>query len=119
MEATEFEAWALGKLRNAGYSIFRTPWTHDCGADGVAKKEGQRDIVIQCKHSQTRSSITAIAIRDLLRAKDAYAMESPIMVAITNSDGFNREAIDLARRHNVHLLARAELQQWPQNVIAN
>jgi hypothetical protein len=113
MEATQFEGWALDRLRSAGYAVRKTPWSHDCGADGIATKSGKRDVVIQCKHSQLRTTISADAVRDLLRAKDAYGNESPLLVALTNSDSFNREALELAARHKVKLIARKDLLGWP------
>jgi superfamily II DNA or RNA helicase len=113
MEPTQFEAWALSRLRLAGYTVHRTPWSHDLGADGIARMSGRRDVVIQCKHSQNRQAITAKAVHDLLRARDAYGSIDPMLVAVTNSETFAKETIELARKNDVRLVARGDLARWP------
>ena len=114
MDATHFEMWALDRLREVGYMVHKTPWSHDCGADGIARKSGHKDIVIQCKHRQQRVSVSADAVRDLLRAKEAYGGNVPLLVALTNSDNFGRDAMNLAKENNIRLVARSELLNWPQ-----
>jgi len=116
MEPTQFESWALDRLREAGYTVHRTPWSHDYGADGIARKVGHKDIVIQCKHRQPRTTISVAAVQDLVRARDAYGSDAPLLIALTNSDNFASDARDLARKHNVQLIARADLLQWPRNI---
>jgi hypothetical protein len=117
MEPTEFENWTLDHLRLAGYAVHKTPWSRDYGADGIGKKVGYRDVVVQCKHSQLRTTITAAAVKDLLRAKEAYGGNAPILVALTNSDSFSSDAVDMAMRNDVALITRSGLPKWPHNVV--
>jgi len=113
MEPTQFETWALDRLREIGYTVHKTPWSHDYGADGIGTKPGRKDVVIQCKHRQLRTAVSSEAVQDLLRAKDAYGNDAPVLVALTNSDAFSSDAVDMAARNNVLLVTRADLLGWP------
>ena len=116
MEPIQFEEWALGVLRSIGYRVFRTPWSGDWGVDGIAKKPGHRDILIQCKHSQVGAAIPPQAVSRLLEARTAYGVSNPMLVVITNSSRFARETERLALAHSVRLVAREELDRWPRLV---
>lgn len=113
MEPIQFEDWVLHRLVEAGHQVNRTKKTGDYGADGIAyHRLTKRPYIIQCKHTQSGSSPDA-AISDLLRAKDAYMVTDPKLVAVTNAGSFGASARSLAKQHDMILVDRSSLLRWP------
>ena len=119
LEATAFEEWVLGELAQAGYDTRRTPRSGDCGADGLAifATEGNRHtVVVQCKHTQPDAMCGRTAVEEVLRSITATAYENAIVgeprpMVVTNAAGFTNDAMLLAKREGVRLIARGRLPQ--------
>jgi HJR/Mrr/RecB family endonuclease len=118
MEPLGFEDWVMDGLRTA-YQVSRTPRTGDRGADIIARDPiGARDdMIVQCKHTQTKNPCSEEAVEDLLRARDAYPLNDPNLVAVTNAVSFVAKAKAMAREHGIRLISREELPNWPSNIL--
>lgn len=114
MEPIQFEDFVLSQLSDIGYRIKRTPRSHDMGADGIAEwiDDSKRTIIIQCKHIQSSTTCSEEAVEDLIRAKDAYAYEKPILVAITNAKKYSERAQILASTQDISLISRNNILDW-------
>jgi SNF2 family DNA or RNA helicase len=113
MEPVQFEDWVLGRLKDVGHKVNRTPKSHDRGADGVAyHRISGRPYIVQCKHTQ-RTTSPDQAIGDLLRAQASYGLRDPGLVAVTNATGFGRSATATAKSSGIRLISRTELERWP------
>ena len=114
LEPRQFEEWVLQQLVVAGYRVQRTPVTGDGGADGIATSPAGLPIIVQCKHTQNPSrNCGAQAINDLIRAKDRYQLPNALLVAVTNAQGFSREAQEQAGKHAIRLIDATHLTIWP------
>ena len=114
MEPRQFEEWCLKRLQLAGYRVSRTPKSWDCGADGLAESEnGDKSIIIQCKHTQTETSCGEDAVHEVLAARQAYDRPDADLHAVTNAKAFVPAARKLAAKEGVKLIARDELLGWP------
>lgn len=113
MEPIQFEQWVLGRLKDVGHKVSKTPKSHDCGADGVAyHRTSGRPYIIQCKHTQC-STPPDKAIADLLKAKTSYSLKNPGLIAVTNAAAFGQAVADKAAREGVLLVCRSNLEKWP------
>lgn len=113
MEPIQFEDWVLRRLSDVGHKVSRTPKSHDHGADGIAyHRISGRPYIIQCKHTQSTTPPDG-AIQDLIRAKASYDLRDPVLVAVTNANGFGRFAAEAARNSGIVLVSRSGLERWP------
>ncbi|HYE34256.1 restriction endonuclease [Methylocaldum sp.] len=113
MEPVQFEQWVLGRLKDIGYKVSKTPKSHDYGADGVAyHRITGRPYIIQCKHTQC-STPPDKAVSDLLKARDSYSLKKPGLVAVTNATGFNSTTFAIAKAEGIALVCREDLENWP------
>lgn len=113
MEPIEFENWILGRLRDAGHRVSRTPKTRDGGADGLFyHRTSGRPYLIQCKHTQV-SAYADHAVDDLVRAKRAYNLNGSGFVAVTNAKAFGRAAANIAQELGIQLITGNDLEKWP------
>ena len=103
MEPLEFENWVLSGLRSVGFQVSRTPVTGDRSADIIARDPiGVRDdMIVQCKHTQTKNPCSEEAVEDLLRAKNAYPLDDPNLVAVTNAASYVAKAKAMAQEHGI------------------
>lgn len=117
MEPVQFEEWIIKRLRSDNFEVNRTPTSHDGGADVIAKSRvsGNR-LILQCKHTQRLSLCDDRAVNDLVRAATAYGGGDVTLVAVTNARGYTRKAQAKAAAHDVLLLDRAGLEDWPSNL---
>ncbi len=117
MEPEAFEEWVLGELGKAGYDTRKTPRRGDCGADGLAISGTgrQHTIVVQCKHTQQQDAKCGrTAVEEVLRSITAYEdaiVGEPRPMVVTNAAGFTNDAMLLAKREGVRLIARDGLSQ--------
>jgi HJR/Mrr/RecB family endonuclease len=118
MEPLGFEDWVMDGLRSA-YQVSRTPRTGDRGADIIARDPigARSDMIVQCKHTQTENPCSEEAVQDLLRAMDAYPLNNPNLVAVTNAATYVARAKSMAQEHGIRLIAREELPNWPNNIL--
>lgn len=120
LEPEAFEEWVLGKFQAAGYDTRPTPRSGDCGADGLAifRAGGdQHTIMVQCKHTQQQGGKCGrTAVEEILRSITAYEnaiVGEPRPMVVTNAAGFTNDAILLAKREGVRLIARDGLSKLP------
>ena len=119
LEATAFEEWVLGELAQAGYDTRRTP--------GVAIVEltvwqfSLQKVIgtlswCSGKHTQPDAMCGRTAVEEVLRSITATAYENAIVgeprpMVVTNAAGFTNDAMLLAKREGVRLIARGRLPQ--------
>lgn len=115
MEPLEFERWVTRKFRDAGFVAHRTPISGDHGADGIFRhKERNYYVVVQCKHTGNPDKLASPeAVKDLLRARTDYRLANPYLLAVTNATDFTDKAKGLAQQHDIILVTRHRLAQWP------
>ena len=117
-----FEHWIVDRARESGdWEASETPRSGDGGADAVLRHRRRHGTVavVQAKHTTERDRLTGeAAVRDLLRARDRYALGNPQLVAITNAVAFTEGARALALEHDVALVDRDRLGLWPNHVLA-
>ncbi len=111
-----FEAWTAEQFSSAGFQSHLTPRSGDGGADiilrplpgGVA-----RAVICQCKHRALGGRTDEQAVRDVLRARDAYKgrqawLNDPTLVVITNGN-LSLAAHALASERDVIVVDRSRL----------
>lgn len=103
MTGWEFERWLQSIFRQRGFSVMRTPYRGDFGADFVLTWNGMR-IAVQAKRS--RRPVGVSAIQEVVAAKAYYDCERAMVV--TNGY-FSDQALILARSNEVMLRDRDEL----------
>ena len=103
--------WWADKIKEYGMTVKETPKSWDKGADVVATHlENNKNYIFQCKHHNNPKTICDVeAVNDCLRAQEEYLIESPYLVALTNSEKFDDEAIKKAAQNNINLITRNEL----------
>lgn len=101
----EYEKYCANILNNNGWSAQITSGSGDHGVDVIAEKNGQY-VAIQCK--LYNSKIGNKAVQEV--ASGMKHWNSSIAVVVTNSD-YTKNAIDIARTHNVHLLHHSHLPE--------
>lgn len=112
-----FELWVLQALRTAGFRVARTPRSGDAGADGVAVAPVGSDLpalVIQCKVVQSGRLLGPAAVREAVTSLSRYQL--PVgtrAMVVTNAGGFTRLALESARKWDVVLIGRSELDELP------
>lgn len=104
MNGFEFEDFLAKLYQNMGYSIERTPYTGDQGADLIVSRYGEKS-VIQAKNYSDK--VSNKAVQEVVAAKGFYKCERAIV--ITNNY-FTNSAIDLAQANDVELIDRNKLE---------
>ena len=98
-----FEQYLASLFRRLGYSVERTSYQGDYGADLVVSKDGVKT-AIQAKRSKRKIGIKAV--QEAVAAKGYYSCDKAMVV--TNSF-FTRQAATLAHRNGVSLWDRNRL----------
>jgi len=113
MEPEAFERWVLERLREFGFFVQTTPRSGDAGADGIARSppdSDMPDLLIQCKHTQSERSIGPEAVEEVIRSRDRYDFEGPVLlVVVTNAASYTDSAQQLARTSGAKLIHRGQL----------
>jgi superfamily II DNA or RNA helicase len=118
MEPRQFERWVLTSLARDGWEVDQTPITHDGGADGISLHRGRNlRIIVQCKHRQFANTVCADDVVDeLLRARERYGIEAKL-IAVTNARSFSSAVISRAQLHEISLVSRSNLVEWPRGIV--
>ncbi|MCH4826375.1 restriction endonuclease [Planococcus halocryophilus] len=103
MSGAEFEEFLRLRYITEGYSVKKTPYTGDYGADLILEK-GQQKIAVQAK--RYKSNVGIKAVQEISAAKLHYGANEAWVV--TNSF-FTKAAAELARSNKVKLVNRDEL----------
>jgi len=105
MDGQEFEVFLERLFRKIGYSVTRTPYVRDQGADLIVEKLGER-MVVQAKRSNQQ--VSNKAIQEAVAALKHYSASKAIVVT---NNYFTKGAIDLARSNNVILIDKDKLNK--------
>lgn len=100
-----FERYLTVQFRHLGYHVTLTSYSHDYGADLVLRKWGKK-IVVQAKRYERNVGITAV--QEVVGSIAYYKADRAMVV--TNSN-FTKSARDLAKRNEVELWGRKEMQK--------
>jgi HJR/Mrr/RecB family endonuclease len=106
MTGEEFEIFLEHLFTKMGYSVERTRYTQDQGADLIIRKFGEVSVVQAKRFNQL---VGNGAIQEVVASIKHYKAEKGIVVT-TNQ--FTRSAIELATSNNVNLIDRSELQKY-------
>nr|WP_287411677.1 SNF2-related protein [Pseudodesulfovibrio sp.] len=113
MEPTQFEEFVHNRLVQRGYSVRKTPWSGDGGADGVAlgsKGNGLPNLLIQCKHTQTDRKISVDAVEQVINSRSRYSdVPNPIELWVVTNGVFDGNAVKQAEAKGVSLFDRNAL----------
>jgi SNF2 family DNA or RNA helicase/HJR/Mrr/RecB family endonuclease len=110
MTFDEFEFYVKEMFNAKGYSSSLTEKVpSEFGADVIAIK-GNEIIAVQCKHSRVGAKIDKNAIRQLHSEALPYYKPTKL-IAITNSY-FNKNAINLAKVHNIEIVDRSNILDY-------
>ena len=85
---------------------------HHAHLYGVKKFIFLGSVCIYPKYASTPVKEEALLTGELEPTNEAYAIDSPYLVAITNAEKFDDEAIKLAARNNINLITRNEIMNW-------
>jgi hypothetical protein len=105
LEGHEFEDFLKRLFTKMGYSVEKTPKSHDQGADLIMTKLGEK-IVVQAK--QYTNTVGNSAIQEVVASIKHYGADRG-MVVTTN--GFSRPAIALAKSNHIELIDRHKLKE--------
>ena len=100
-----FERYLTVQFRHLGYHVTLTSYSHDYGADLVLRKWGKK-IVVQAKRYERNVGIAAV--QEVVGSIAYYKADRAMVV--TNSN-FTKSARDLAKRNEVELWGRKEMQK--------
>ena len=100
-----FEHYLTVQFRHLGYHVTLTSYSHDYGADLVLRKWGKK-IVVQAKRYERNVGIAAV--QEVVGSIAYYKADRAMVV--TNSN-FTKSARDLAKRNEVELWGRKEMQK--------
>ena len=103
MSGAEFEEFLRLRYQSEGYTVRKTPYAGDYGADLILEN-GPQKIAIQAKRH--KSNVGIKAVQEISAAKLHYGANEAWVV--TNSF-FTKAAIELARSNKVKLVNRNEL----------
>jgi HJR/Mrr/RecB family endonuclease len=104
MNGFEFEDFLAKLYQNMGYSIERTPYSKDQGADLIVSKYGEKS-VIQAKNYSDK--VSNKAVQEVVAAKGFYKCERATVVT---NNYFTNSAVDLAKANDVELIDRNKLE---------
>ena len=103
MSGEEFEVYLETLFRKLGYTVRRTPYQGDYGADLIVRK-GDEETVVQAKRYNRQVGVKAV--QEAVAAKELYRCNKAMVV--TNSR-FTHQAQTLAKANHVELWDRNEL----------
>ena len=103
MSGAEFEEFLRLRYKAEGYTVHKTPYTGDYGADLILEK-GRQKIAVQAK--RYKSNVGIKAVQEISAAKLHYGANEAWVV--TNSF-FTKAAAELAKSNKVKLVNRDEL----------
>ncbi|WP_264844327.1 restriction endonuclease [Caldinitratiruptor microaerophilus] len=113
MSGLDFEKWLERQFRNAGFTVERTPYQGDKGADLIlVEPNNGRRWVVQAK--RWRRPVGIRAVQEALAAKAYY--KAHIAMVVTNSHGFTPDAQDMAKRTGVVLMSRTDLAKYVEQI---
>jgi restriction system protein len=99
----EFEVRCAEALRTCGWTVARTPLSHDQGVDVIAEKNGVR-VVLQCKlHS---NPVGNKAVQEIVAGR---AHQQAHYGAVVTNNTYTRSARELATTNGIWLLHFSEL----------
>lgn len=101
----EFEVYCAETLRAYGWSVTRTPLSHDQGVDVIAEKNGVR-VVLQCKLYS--SPVGNKAVQEIAAGR---AHQRAHYGAVVTNNAYTRSAKELAVTNGIWLLHFSELPQ--------
>ena len=105
MDGRTFEEHLERLFRRLGWTVERTRYSGDFGADLVAV-QGDERLVVQAKRSQSKIGVKAV--QEAVAARGYYGCEQALVV--TNNH-FTRQAMELAEANGVELWDREALVQ--------
>ena len=106
MKGTEFEKHLAKIFKQRGYKAVLTKKSRDKGADLIVTDKNGITCAVQAKRYKYKVGIEAV--QQVLAAKEYY--ETDAAMVITNSY-FTPDAIDMAKKTNVALINRSELEK--------
>jgi len=106
MGSNNFEKYVAYLYQAQGYRVKHTGKSGDYGADVIVKKDN-KTTVIQVKHLERHVGVAAV--QQVHTAVDY--LNADIGVIITNSEGFTKEAEQVASRLGIALIGRRELAE--------
>ena len=117
----EFEIWSGRTAHEKGvWRMSKTPRTGDGGLDTLLTNKERGDIVlVQCKYTDDHSKIMGPKpIHEVLHSRERYDVSKGYQcVVLTNADGFDNHAKQLAEENDVILVDRHRLSLWPDHII--
>ncbi|MDB4169558.1 SNF2-related protein [Planktomarina sp.] len=117
----EFEIWSGRTAHEKGvWSMKKTPRTGDGGLDTHLTHKERGDIVlVQCKYTDDHNKIMGSKpIHEILHSRTRYDVSKGYQcVVLTNADGFDNHAKQLALENDVILVDRHRLSLWPDHII--
>ena len=111
MDGLKFEKYLAALFENLGYSVRRTPYHNDYGADLIVSKDGQK-IAVQVK--RYRRNVGVKGIQEAVAACGKYHCQRAMVV--TNSY-FTEQAKELAKANSVDLWDRTKLERMMQHAL--
>lgn len=112
MTGIEFEQWVINQAKQRGFVAKATPVSGDGGADAIlVHKETGSSLIVQCKQSQS-SKIGEQIVDDLLRARERYELNEPLLVAVTNQEYTSRTIVKI-EKHKIKQFDRHNIMSWP------
>lgn len=110
MSGKMFEVWLEHQFNKAGYTVRRTQYQRDHGADLIVTSLNGTKFAVQAKQlSKRKNRVGAKALGEVLRGKKYYKCDEAIMV--TNQD-YTQQAKDEARKIGIKLMGRKELIEF-------
>lgn len=110
MSGKMFEIWLEHQFSKAGYSVRRTQYQGDHGADLIVTSLNGTKFAVQAKQlSKRRNRVGAKALGEVLRGKKYYKCDEALI--ITNQE-YTQQAKDEARKIGIELMSRKELIEF-------
>lgn len=106
MDPYTFEAAVAALYEAEGYSVILTAKGGDGGADVLAFRSGEA-LLIQVKHSASRSPVDPGALNDVLAARDVYGarVSAPWRTVVVSNSAATRDTVQEAARIGVELVS--------------
>ncbi len=116
-----FENWSGRSAHDSGiWKMSTTPRVGDGGLDTHLEHRERKDVVlVQCKFTNdSEKQMGPAPIKEVLHATTRYDVSNGHQcVVLTNAQGFDRQAKELAEEQNVILVDRHRLSLWPNHII--
>ena len=98
----------------------KTPSSYDFGADLIVKSENTETIaIIQCKHRSSKEITISekVITEELLKAKENYKYENPILILLSNVSNVTAGCKQAAKEYKVKLFLREKLENFDQEIV--